>query len=144
MKPIRATLVAVILAGALAGCGDTPEEAFRALAAAARAGDREGVLEHLTGRSRVLASGFLAAAPEARPLLSPPALADDVTVQRAAVQGERAELTVRAADGPPVPVVLLREGGRWAVDLVECQRLWGRAGLGDDGLLFDLPEQPVP
>jgi hypothetical protein len=137
-------LPALVLLGLVTGpgCGRPPEDAFRGLAAAARAGDPEGLLAGLTKRSRVFVRGVLAAAPEARPLLAPAALPGDVTVIEVTVgdAGDRADLLVRGtAGGPPVPVVMLREDGEWRVDLVECQRLWGRVGLGDRTLRLELP-----
>lgn len=134
------TVPLLTMVGALcvAGCDRaTPSESFLALARAAEQGDVDGVLDGLTARSRAIVEGVLAAAPDADALLAPTRLEGSVTIVAAASEGERAELLVRGAEGPPVPIVLAWEHGRWRVDLVECQRLWSRPrGLGaaDDDL----------
>ncbi len=129
MRKLALIIVSIVIAAATASCQKSPEASFAELATAAQNGDDEAFLDGLTRASRDVVRGVLAAAPEARPRLLPTSLSGDVQVIASASEGDRALLRVSDGDGPPMPVVLLLEDGRWRLDLFETERAWGRIRL---------------
>ena len=111
-------LVAVAVAGTLAGCAETPAQGFEAFYAAIASGSDDAVLR-LSTRARVAFTGAArAAGKEPGPFLAgavPKTTVRSVTV--AEERGDAAVVEVKDALGNVERVQMLRENGRWLVDL---------------------------
>lgn len=130
MRTPRAVLLAAALA--FAGCRrpEGPAEAYRAFAAAARAGDADGVWARLSGRSRAALDARAAAAAaqgsgvvpaSGKDLVVGDLSAEAPRIEKVTVARESREEAVLAVEvqGAPAPqqVSLVRESGGWRVVL---------------------------
>jgi hypothetical protein len=133
---MRRALVLALLALSATACrrAEGPDAAYRAFAAAARAGDAGQVWTRLSERSRAAldarAKDLAARAPGVPPSGRDLALGDlsagaprisKVEVLRASGDGAVLAVTVEGADRP-AEVEMVREGGRWRVVLPAANR----------------------
>lgn len=127
MKHWSVWLIALCL---LAGCGQSPSEAYTDMTTSAQMGDREGFLNGFTERSRDLV-GSLIGLSEAYGLLdsNPYELLvfDSIDDEQIDASGERAVLEVRRG-GATRKLLMVREDGAWKIDTKELETFWESEG----------------
>ncbi len=117
---------AVLVVTALSACAKAPSKVFLDLQDAARKGDAEAFAANFSEDSQPFARALLALYDSQYPAGGPaPRPLDQLTlmeVQKETIDGDKAELEVKAQGGAPVVLVFVKEKGHWRLDVDRTDR----------------------